>query len=74
MPVWCNVGDTERRLAASDPDLHALYFEGVGMEPALRPLDLRSAGRARGAAAPPAYDAEPCSDVLAACFHSELTT
>jgi len=40
MPVWCNVGDTERRLAVSDPDLHALYFKGVGMEPALRPLDL----------------------------------
>lgn len=42
MPVWCNVSDTERRIAASDPDLHALYFRGVGMEPALRPLDLRS--------------------------------
>jgi hypothetical protein len=42
LPVWCNVGDTERRLAVSDPDLHALYFDGVGMEPALRPLDLRS--------------------------------
>jgi len=40
MPVWCNVGDTERRLAVSDPDLHALYFKGMGMEPALRPLDL----------------------------------
>jgi hypothetical protein len=42
MPVWCNVSDTERRIAASDPDLHALYFRGVGMEPALRPLDLRT--------------------------------
>ena len=42
MPVWCNVSDTERRIAASDPDLHALYFDGVGMEPALRPLDLHS--------------------------------
>jgi hypothetical protein len=40
MPVWCNVGDTERRLAVSEPDLHALYFQGVGMEPALAPLDL----------------------------------
>ncbi len=40
MPVWCNVGDTERRLAVSDPDLHDLYFKGVGMEPALQPLDL----------------------------------
>jgi hypothetical protein len=42
MPVWCNVSDTERRIAASDPDLHALYFQGVGMEPAVRPLDLQS--------------------------------
>jgi hypothetical protein len=42
MPVWCNVSDTERRLAVSDPDLHALYFQGVGLEPAIRPLDLRS--------------------------------
>jgi len=66
MPVWCNVGDTERRLAVSDPDLHALYFKGVGMEPALQPLDLavtagllvepplvrapRSAGRSRRSA------------------------
>jgi hypothetical protein len=42
MPAWCNVRDTERRIAQSDPDLHALYFEGTGMEPAIRPLDLRS--------------------------------
>jgi hypothetical protein len=42
MPVWCNVGDTDRRLEESDPDLHALYFRGVGLEPALKPLDLRS--------------------------------
>jgi hypothetical protein len=42
LPVWCNVGDTDRRLAASDPDLHALYFKGVGMEPAVAPLDLHS--------------------------------
>ena len=42
MPVWCSVRETERRIAASDPDLHALYFKGVGIEPALRPLDLLS--------------------------------
>ena len=42
MPTWCNVSDTKRRIAASDPELYALYFEGVGMEPALRPLDLRT--------------------------------
>ncbi len=42
MPVWCNVDATARRLEAADPDLHALYFHGVGLEPALRPLDLRS--------------------------------
>ena len=40
MPVWCSVSDTERRLARSDPDMHALYFRGEGLEPALRPLDL----------------------------------
>jgi hypothetical protein len=43
MPTWCNVSDTKSRIAASDPELYALYFEGVGMEPALRPLDLHSA-------------------------------
>lgn len=42
MPTWCNVPDTDRRLAVSDPELHALYFKGEGMEPAIRPLDLRS--------------------------------
>jgi hypothetical protein len=42
MPVWCNVKDTERRLAVSDADLHALYFQGIGLEPAIGPLDLRS--------------------------------
>ncbi len=42
LPVWCNVTDTERRIAATDPDIHALYFDGVGMEAAVRPLDLRS--------------------------------
>ncbi len=43
MPVWCSVSDTERRIAASDPELHDLYFNGVGMEPAVRPLDVESA-------------------------------
>ena len=43
MPVWCSVSDTERRIAASDPELHDLYFKGVGMEPAVRPLDVDSA-------------------------------
>jgi len=42
MPVWCSVSDTERRLAVSDPELHDLYFKGVGMEPGIRPLDLHS--------------------------------
>jgi len=40
MPVWCNVPDTERRIARSDPEVHTLYFEGHGLEPAVRPLDL----------------------------------
>jgi len=40
LPVWCNVDAGERRLAETDPELRSLLFEGVGIEPALRPLDL----------------------------------
>jgi len=72
MPVWCNVGDTDRRLAQSDPELHALYFGGVGMEPAVRPLDLDpSLDTSLDLDAP--YETEP-SSTSSVCFHSELTT
>jgi hypothetical protein len=40
IPVWCDLVDYERRLAAADPDLHAILFEGVGLDPALRRVDL----------------------------------
>lgn len=40
LPVWCSVDAGEQRLAETDPDLRTLLFDGVGIEPALRPLDL----------------------------------
>jgi hypothetical protein len=39
MPAWCDVIEAERRLRA-DPDLHAILVEGVGLEAALRRVDL----------------------------------
>jgi len=42
IPAWCDVVDAERRLAAADPDLHAILCEGTGLEPVLRPADLSS--------------------------------
>jgi len=40
LPVWCNIAEMKERLARTDPDLHAAYFEGAGLEPAIRPVDL----------------------------------
>ena len=40
MPAWCDVVDAERHLAATDRDLHAILVQGVGLEAALRPVDL----------------------------------
>ena len=48
LPVWCNVADTERRIATTDPDVHALYFQGAGMEMAVRPLDVDAAAQVVG--------------------------
>jgi len=45
IPAWCDVIAAERRLAATDQDLHAILVEGVGLEPALRRLDLAAADR-----------------------------
>lgn len=55
IPAWCDVVDAERRLAATDRDLHAILVRGVGLEPAVRPVDLSRvdrlvAGRPREAA------------------------
>ena len=43
MPAWCDVVDAERHLAATDRDLHAILVQGVGLEAALRPVDLACA-------------------------------
>jgi hypothetical protein len=43
LPAWCDVSAAERRLAEQDPDLHAVLVRGVGLEPALRPVDLTAA-------------------------------
>jgi len=40
MPAWCNVVDAERRLAATDTELHAILAQGIGLEAALRPVTL----------------------------------
>jgi hypothetical protein len=45
IPAWCDVVAAERHLAATDQDLHAVLVHGVGLEPALRPVDLDSADR-----------------------------
>jgi len=45
MPAWCDVVAAEKRLAATDRDLHAVLVEGVGLERALRPVDVRQIDR-----------------------------
>jgi hypothetical protein len=42
IPAWCDVLDAERRLAAADPHMHQILCLGAGLEPALRPVDLRA--------------------------------
>lgn len=43
IPAWCDVAAAERRLAEVDPDLHAVLVDGIGLEPALRRVDLTQA-------------------------------
>ena len=43
LPAWCRLSDAEERLGRTDPDLRALLFDGKGIEPAVRPIDLESA-------------------------------
>lgn len=45
MPVWCQISEGKKRLEVADPVLHDLLFEGTGLEPAMRPLDLSLADR-----------------------------
>ncbi len=40
LPIYGCVSDYRRRLAAEDPSIYGIIYEGVGIEPALRPLDL----------------------------------
>jgi hypothetical protein len=40
IPSYCDLVYSDRHLAAVDPDLHALLYKGVGLEPALRLADL----------------------------------
>lgn len=40
LPVWCDVASMRAHIAGTDPDLYAAYFEGAGLEPAIRPVDL----------------------------------
>lgn len=48
IPAWCNVVEAERKLAATDADLHAILVRGEGLEPALRGADLACAERLVG--------------------------
>ncbi len=43
LPIYFCVSDWRRRLAIADPSMHGIIYEGVGIEPALRPLDLAQA-------------------------------
>ena len=45
IPAWCDVADAERRLAVSDPALHAILVDGIGLEPALRRVDIATFDR-----------------------------
>lgn len=45
LPAWCDVARAERRLAEEDEDLHSVLCRGVGLEAALRRVDLASAER-----------------------------
>ena len=40
LPAWCSLTDAEARLAETSPELRALLFDGKGIEPAVRPVDL----------------------------------
>ena len=42
LPIYCCLSDWRRRLAIEDPPIHAIIYEGVGIEPALRPLDVEA--------------------------------
>jgi len=45
IPTWCSVPSARRHLAETDPDLHDVLVRGVGLEAALRRVDLDSTDR-----------------------------
>jgi hypothetical protein len=40
VPVTCNLAEWRARLGARDPIIHDIIYEGVGIEPALRPVPI----------------------------------
>jgi hypothetical protein len=42
-PVYCDLGEWRERLFAEDPAIGGIIYDGVGLGPALAPLDLRRA-------------------------------
>jgi len=40
IPAWCHISEGKEHLAEVDPALHDILFEGVGLEPAIRTVDL----------------------------------
>jgi hypothetical protein len=47
IPAWCDVACAEQKLADADGDLYRVLIEGVGLEPAVRPLSAASIERLR---------------------------
>lgn len=45
IPSWCDLVDAQKRYLATDLDLHGVVFEGVGLEPALRRVELPGVDR-----------------------------
>jgi hypothetical protein len=45
LPAWCDLVDAQRRYLETDLNLHGVIFEGVGLEPALRRVDLPGVDR-----------------------------
>lgn len=51
LPVYVDIHDYGRRLRTTDPTMHALLFDGAGIEAAVRPPDWEAAAAAAFAAA-----------------------
>ena len=43
LPVWCFLPEAKKRIMAADSRLHDMIFDGVGLEPVMRSLDLDEA-------------------------------